>query len=1640
MTERRLFKPHASAVQTVSCTRDSCFVFEFPADAAFFARDGSTLVLLFEDGASIRLQDFYIVYSREELPSFATDGAEIPGARFLAGLGNPELMPADRAFGPEVWNGCFQVHESAALMDGMDRQDGLGDGPVPDGQFRQSWQSRQAWESWQPLEELHAFAARGREDGEERVNHGIILTADVPGTLDPDIPVRPVHPGDLETPGDTGQSASGSSVLYVSETDLGGGTLPSASGSMHIAAPDGVRQIAIGGITIFAGGHAVLDAHGAPVKIPTGEGCLTAAYDPATGLLNYTYTLTRSAQESGLQGADAFARSLKVTVTDMNGDTASCTISIVIEDDVYTAVSDSASFREGEDLQVTGNVTSEDIPGADGLDRVEWKTNDLASGYVLTRQEEGGCTVSLGEEVIGTLTLGQDGSYCFALAQEADVPQKGLPDLVLGYRAFDKDGDYADSSLTISIAGDNRTPELTITTPAGSDAAIVVDEGSQPEHDDEAHDQKGEGSFTVNLHGEDGTIEVGGFIINIVDGAAQTTESGACLSEYGVTLTNVDASRNASDKWIVHYQYNYDPDSAGQTHGKDNSSTDASLKGAFPIKVTDATGDVTTSTLSVEVHDDVLAASEDSVAVQEGTNSTVSGTVIDNVHAGADGPGRVEWLDVANNEYTLEDNRVLRDGVRVGTLTLEQDGSYSFALDPDYNVPQTGLPDLVLDYRAFDKDGDQADSTLTITIAGDTRTPEVTGTSQGTGEADIVVDEGSQPEHGSAGHGRHGEGSFTVDLKGEDGVIEVGGFIISIVDGAAQTTESGACPSEYGVTLTNVDASRNASDKWIVHYQYNYDPDSAGQTHGKDNSSTDASLKGAFPIKVTDATGDVTTSTLSVEVHDDILLASEDSVAVQEGTNSTVSGTVIDNVHAGADGLDRIEWKTEEVQGGYSLKQEGAGYTVFLEGKVVGTLTLQQDGSYVFALDSGYDVTEQTPELVIEYSAIDGDGDAADAQLTIDIIPDKPVIAVLESPTVSEAFLPGGSENESEENMARTEGKFSVDTFGESSSLIIKGNEQQEYIEIALDDEGNYYGEDIYVHTKYGTLTVTSVEQGTVQYIYELKEAPKEDVDFAQDTLAISVEDATYDKAEANLIINIEDDDYYMVFLDEVLIWEGERWPVSGNVVTNDTPGADGLDYVEWHFHAARYYTVRPLHNNYYSVSLEEECVGLLKLDAEGNYTFWLNPLFDITEQTPVLEIPHIAHDNDGDLRPAPFLIVFVPDHSELAVDVHENQTVSEKNTHEPIEGSFHVMAHEENSILAITSVESNIIFNIVGDNDSDNFDSVRLTEGESLHAAGEAVTDDVPGTDGLDRLDWLDEANSEYALEEDRGLRDGVQADPLQLEQDVSSACLSEQENSFWHTDKGEAVPAMESGAEQASVALFLANEAYAETVTAQTSHADEASALEALWLDDAETGSLLESRTWMEEESAAEALLLAGGHAPATESARMDLPDHAPGAESAGDAAMDGMDDDDVLFTVLDGDIIAGSSAAIDDGSGSDFMVSSLNERSLETLLAENSHNDHSGQQANSVDVLTAGQESLGLVSLTSMGQLAREYGIPLESAASGTRSPDASTWQENESLAYSPHSDADLTLETSPDPASFAGCAEADTQAFILANALA
>ena len=60
MADIRLVKPQPNTAQTVSCAADSRFVFEFPSDTALFAKDGNDLVLTFEDGSSLRLQNFCI--------------------------------------------------------------------------------------------------------------------------------------------------------------------------------------------------------------------------------------------------------------------------------------------------------------------------------------------------------------------------------------------------------------------------------------------------------------------------------------------------------------------------------------------------------------------------------------------------------------------------------------------------------------------------------------------------------------------------------------------------------------------------------------------------------------------------------------------------------------------------------------------------------------------------------------------------------------------------------------------------------------------------------------------------------------------------------------------------------------------------------------------------------------------------------------------------------------------------------------------------------------------------------------------------------------------------------------------------------------------------------------------------------------------------------------------------------------------------------------------------------------------------------------------------------------------------------------------------------------------------------------------
>ena len=503
MADIRLVKPQANAVHNVPCATGNRFVLDFPSDAALFAKDGDDLVLSFEDGSSIRLQDFYTTYSKEEMPSFEMEGAEISGEDFFAALGNPDLMPAA---GPSAAaatrGGGFNQYGNVELLQGIDRLGGL------DISF--NWGQEHE-------DDLYAY-------GHRDIDYGVSVVPVVPGILDPDIPVvdDPDNPND----GGVGPVVDRLEVWEAGLEEVGSKagdeSVPTvAHGGMNISAPDGVATIVIGTVTVFANGHLVLGSNGEPVRVETGEGYLqVTGFNPATGRLEYTYTLTDSTQEHDQGEANEhFTHLLPVTVTDSDGDRGSSTISVVIRDDEPTAHNDANSITEGdsEDVVCSGNVltgavtkgegtpTDHDVIGADGHmndeSKVSWKTTDLESLGENTYKTE-----------YGTIKLNADGTYEYTLDGENDavrVLENEHTTLTetFTYTITDADGDTKPATLTITIKGKNHDVEVT-----NGDTLIVdeadLEDGSKV--DDNNFTATAQGFMKITAHDGLETVTIGG--------------------------------------------------------------------------------------------------------------------------------------------------------------------------------------------------------------------------------------------------------------------------------------------------------------------------------------------------------------------------------------------------------------------------------------------------------------------------------------------------------------------------------------------------------------------------------------------------------------------------------------------------------------------------------------------------------------------------------------------------------------------------------------------------------------------------------------------------------------------------------------------------------------------------------------------------------------------------------------------------------------------------------------------------------------------------------------------------------------------------------------------------------------------------
>ncbi|MGQ7247185.1 retention module-containing protein, partial [Halomonas sp. V046] len=370
--------------------------------------------------------------------------------------------------------------------------------------------------------------------------------------------------------------------------------------------------------------------------------------------------------------------------------------------------------------------------------------------------------------------------------------------------------------------------------------------------------------------------------------------------------------------------------------------------------------------------------------------------------------------------------------------------------------------------------------------------------------------------------------------------------------------------------------------------------------------ATDDGVVDSIAITVTDSDGSSATGSLDIAIEDDVPTAIDDATETDE--NAAVTYNVLTNVDGSSD-----------IQGADDASLTRAT----LRDPSQGSVAIDTDtGEVTFTPADGFE-----GDAVIDYTITDGDGDTSDAVFTVTVAEDsEPTISVPDtSPgtaggqfSVSESGLEGGSAEGS--NSQTTTGTLAITTGGDTlQSLVING--------VNVTAGGTVDGD-------YGTLTVTESD-GEYSWSYTL-DGNTEDhteqgtgADGLQDAFAITVTDSDTDTAESSLTIQVQDDVPTAVD-DRASVAEDSGQAITGNVLTNDTRGADSTD------------------DQPASVALDAPAetgeYGTLTLDSDGSWSYQLDnsdPRVQALsgDETLTETFTYTLTDADGDTSPATLTI-----------------------------------------------------------------------------------------------------------------------------------------------------------------------------------------------------------------------------------------------------------------------------------------------------------------------------------------------------------------------------------------------------------------
>ncbi len=475
----------------------------------------------------------------------------------------------------------------------------------------------------------------------------------------------------------------------------------------------------------------------------------------ASNGFDYKVTLYQGVHQSG---GNATELPFKINVVDSdkgsgNNDSTTCTLNVsIVEGDTPTLTLTGVTLSEGrfdgaannqtaDDQQATGTltITADSDPVVDvrltlSGQVVDGSGNPIThNGETLTWQEVAGShghgfqAVTASGTLVLTVTLPSVPGRIEAHTQATldyqvkvhtnlDHGADDRLDLILPVKVTDSDGSVITGSTTAVIT-DAADPVISAIESVRVEEADL--DGSSIQHPGTTPTESGEtagGKVTIGA----GSDRVASLELDVAAfNQANHLSSGGkavTLAAYSPGWYLASAEGGKPVFWI-HLDVNgsYSVHLVGQldhgAQGKDELGIE------IPLFVTDFDGDRSPNvTVEVKVQDDMPIGTHLTHHLSE-TCSAVSGDLLPPANEGADG-ARVASVTVNGQQHAIKGSLTLDvmspDGKQVmGSLTIGQDGNYSFTPRPGFDHDAASLSQIIK-AQLVDGDGDTAESTLTL--------------------------------------------------------------------------------------------------------------------------------------------------------------------------------------------------------------------------------------------------------------------------------------------------------------------------------------------------------------------------------------------------------------------------------------------------------------------------------------------------------------------------------------------------------------------------------------------------------------------------------------------------------------------------------------------------------------------------------------------------------------------------------------------------------------------------------------------------------------------------------------------------------------------------------------------------------------